>query len=80
MNVEKARRYAARKTPDTVSRLFDPLTHTENDLNVWLGQFKYQMRIKHGANSRGVQAWEYDYYGPERKVMITLQAKLHKKV
>ncbi len=52
MNVHKMRRYAALKTPDTVSRLFDSALCTENEYSIWVRHFQYQMRVKHGSNMK----------------------------
>lgn len=80
MDIDKMRRYAALKTPDTVSRLFDSSLYTENEYSIWVRHFQHQMRVKHGSNMKSVEAHQFDVYGPKHNVMIVLNVKLFKEV
>lgn len=49
MNLEKMRKSNARKTPDTISAVFDALDDdVYNKQNEWMQRFRKHMSIKHG--------------------------------
>lgn len=80
MNLDKMRRNLARNVPDAVWRTLDFMNEDDytRGYDEWCAWFLRMMKIKHGANVRGITAFQSDEtYGPLGSVRAQLVVNLY---